>query len=166
MATQMTWQSEHHHHPVKGKFASSSEKQNESTHLYGTSGRSLRRLRASERPGSGHSAGGSLRPPTISSRSNGALPPSNTRPRTSAVLILTRMGLILELAQGGSTITTTIITTAVTAAVTAAAAAAVTAATTAAAAATTTIAAALVTTAAAASTAAAARLIWGGPRVA
>ena len=76
------------------------------------------------------------------------------------------MGLIRELAQGGSTITTTIITAAVTAAVTAASAAAVTAATTAAAAATTTIAAALVTTAAAASTAAAARLVWGGPRVA
>ena len=32
---------------------------------------------------------------------------SNTHPRTSTVLILTRMGLILELAQGGSTITTT-----------------------------------------------------------
>ena len=165
MATQMTWQTQHHHHPVKGKFTRLRRKAKRK-HPPLTSGRSLRRLRASERPGSGHSAGGSLRPPTISSRSNGALPPSNTRPRTSAVLILTRMGLILELAQGGSTITTTIITAAVTAAVTAASAAAVTAATTAAAAATTTIAAALVTTAAAASTAAAARLIWGGPRVA
>ena len=35
MSTQMTWQSEHHHHPVKGKFdRHSGEKQNESTHLY------------------------------------------------------------------------------------------------------------------------------------